>query len=134
PASAASAKAKFLDQSLNRPSPRQQPSRWRVWAGAGVAVSVSLALVLGIAAAIGVWFFAPGPTAQAQSEVVLDKLIDWNLQLSESQDPDERAKLYSQHLESLKADLDNAKLNDDDRQLAQTLLDNGVFLASNEDS
>lgn len=131
PATAQSTKAKFLKQTFNRPAQPRVPVRrtWVLPAGVSAAVSLALLLVIGLA----VWL-APAPTAHANSEVVIEKLIDWNLQMTESKDARERADLFTRHADSLKADMGTAKLTTADRQFAQHLFDNGAWLAANEDS
>jgi hypothetical protein len=128
PAGASAAKAKFLEQSLNQPSARERNPRRRWIVSAGVVAALSLGLLL------AVWLAAPAPTAQASSDVVIEKLIDWNLQLTESGNPEERAKLFDQQAVSLKADLDKPIWNEDDRKLARSLYDNGIWLVSNSDA
>src|SRR5947207_6418774 len=128
PATAHSTKKEFLAKTLNRPS---VPARRRWVLPASVSATVSLALLIAIG--LAVWL-APAPTAHASSEVVIEKLIDWNLRLTDSKGPEERADLFARHADSLKTDMGKAKLTTADRQLAQTLFDNGVWLAANDDS
>src|SRR5437879_4492150 len=75
PATVHSTKAKFLEETLNRPAPPRIPARRRWVLPAGVYAAVSLALLLAIG--LTIWL-APARTAHAGSEVVIDKLIDWN--------------------------------------------------------
>jgi len=130
PATAQSTKAKFLEQTLNRPAAPRKPARRRWVLPAGISSAVTLALLLAIG--LAVWL-APARTAHANSEVVIEKLIDWNLQLTESKDPQERAELFARHADGLKSDMGKAKLTTADQQLAQNLYDNGAWLAANEE-
>jgi hypothetical protein len=124
----AHAATKFLDQALNSPAqPRPSARRWALPAGVSAVIALTLVLV------IGLWLAAPTPM-QANSEVVLERLIDWNLRMTESKSPEERAKLFAEHADSLKTDLNKVKWNAEDRQIAQTLYDNGAWLAANDDS
>src|SRR6266851_5557305 len=128
PASAASAKAKFLERTLNRTLPHRRPVPWRWLVPAGLAAAISLVLLLAVGIGVGMWLLnrpsmsspgpeiaknVPAPKPQTDAEVVLDKLVDWNLRLTESKDAEERVQLFSQNFELLKANLQNVSLVED---------------------
>ncbi len=100
-------------------------TRWR--SGRGVT-----AALLVLAASVAAFFLWHTPEAQATPDVV-ERLIDWNLDLTQAQNPDERGRIYDEQAVKLKATLDQAELPDEDRQLAEKLLENSTLLAKNVD-
>lgn len=128
PARAEAAKAAFLDRLQNPPAP-VQPARARRHWSATHRWAVAALLFIGVG--MGTLLFLPGQEATAHPDV-LDQLIDWNLEMSEAPSAD-RQGLYDNKHASLKKRLDSAKLAPTDRALAEELLQNGSWLAKNED-
>ncbi len=122
PASAEMAREQFLVRQAVKPAARTSlmlvVARWAVVACLLVCVTLT------------VFIMSTPQKAHADSDVI-DKLIDWNLELSESSTPAEREKLYSDRAESFKADLAASRLSNEDRQFGETLLHNGQWLTSN---
>src|SRR5438132_5424167 len=85
PPEAARSQAAFL-QSLSPTVPA--PRRRRVLAGFSWATAAAVLLAVGIAA----FLLAPSSQVQAQSQVV-DALVEWNLQLSETEKRQDREAL-----------------------------------------
>jgi hypothetical protein len=83
-------------------------------------------------ASLGVLLLFRSPEARAAPDVV-ERLIDWNLDLSRTRSRDERSRLYSGQVADLKATLAKAELPPEDRALAQTLLENSSWLAEHDD-
>jgi hypothetical protein len=124
PESAELVREQFLARQAIEPSrPRAVVSRGLVLARWTVVASVLLCVGL------TVFFMSAPQPAHAESDVV-EKLIDWNLQLSELTTPAEREKLYTERVGALKADLAKSPLSDDDRNFAESLLNNGQWLTS----
>jgi hypothetical protein len=91
-------------------------SRWR--SGRGFA-----AALLVVAASLAAFFFWQMPRPD-----LFDRLIDWNLELTQEQSPDERNRIYTEQATELKAKVAKAELPPEDRQLAETLLQTSTFL------
>jgi hypothetical protein len=130
PANAESSKAAFLLRLVNPPSPtpERKPGirrRRMLWGGA-------IAAVLFLVGGVGILFFGPAKQAEAHPDV-LEQLIDWNLDMSEAPSPADRQRLYTERHDNLKKSVEKAKLNADDRALAEDLLANGAWMAHNED-
>jgi hypothetical protein len=130
PSAAESSKAAFLDRLAQPPTPasapKARPSRRKVFWGSAVAA------VLFVGAGLAILLFGPSRSAEARPDV-LDQLIDWNLEISEAPSAVDRQRLFSERHEALKQSLGKAKLNSDDRALAEDLLANGAWMAQNED-
>jgi hypothetical protein len=124
PESAESAREMFLSrQSISPARPRVASSKRMVLARWAVVASVMLCITLSV-------FFMSSPQKAHAEPDVIEKLVDWNLELSESTTPAERERLYSERIELLKTDLAKTKLSDEDRNFAESLLENGRFLTS----
>jgi hypothetical protein len=99
------------------------PVRW---------VAVAAMLFIGISA-FSWMLFMPSQSNAAPSDIV-DRLIDWNLDMTLA-DADERKSLLEKHEAQLRKDLkkDETRLSLEERKMAEELLEAGVKLASNED-
>jgi hypothetical protein len=64
---------------------------------------------------------------------VIEQLVDWNLELTEAATPADRDRIFADKHEKLKVRIGQAKLSDTDRELAENLLTNGVWLVKNDD-
>jgi hypothetical protein len=127
PVAAEPAKNAFLERLDNPPSPHAPGMRrWRALA------RFSLAAMLFVGLGAGVLFLWPASDVDAHPDL-LDELIDWNLEISETASPVERERIYQQKGKMLSRALRHAKLNDKERALAESLLDNGAWMAANED-
>jgi hypothetical protein len=129
PASAEPARAAFLKRFPARPSspvprrlllPRLTPPRW--------AVAALVLLTVGLSA----WLLCPAPEVHASGDVV-EQLIDWNLQLSEAPTPAERTRIYAQQAAAFKEGVQQAQLAEEERDLAEKLLDTGSWLVEHDD-
>lgn len=131
PAGAIRARAAFLKQ-LPRPAvlpiiqPRRTPPRRLRAPRWAVAALVFLAV------GMGAWLLFPAPRAHAGPELV-DRLVDWNLALTTAASPEERNRLYAERAPQLKEELQKADMPADERALAESLLENGTWLAGNDD-
>ncbi len=85
-----------------------------------------------VAAGLGVYFVLSSQPARATPGPV-DQLIDWNIDLTQAQSPDERARIHSERAIALQGKLDRAKLPTQERELAKTLMENGNWLAEHSD-
>src|SRR5205823_1756593 len=70
--------------------------------------------------------------AQANPDVV-ERLIDWNLDLTQARTPEERSRIYDEQAAELKDKLAQADLPPEDRKLAESLLENSALLSKNID-
>jgi hypothetical protein len=107
--------------------PETVVSSWRVTRTRGIA-----AALLFLAASVALFLVWHAPEAHATSDVV-QRLIDWNLDLTQARSPDDRNRIYDEQAANLKTTLASAELPAEDRKLAQTLLDNSAWLATNVD-
>lgn len=88
---------------------------------------VAAVLVLGIG--LGIYLARPATASAA----VVDQLVDWNLELADASGPQERQQLYSTRAAGFDSAVRTASLNAEDRQLATLLLEQGSWLAKNND-
>jgi hypothetical protein len=84
-----------------------------------------------LAAGTGAWLLLAGREAEAEDDL-MDRLVDWNLQLAEAESPDDRRRLYAE-AERLQAAIAAAKLAPEQAALAESFLDNGTWLVSHQD-
>jgi hypothetical protein len=91
------------------------------------AAAVLLLLVLGTT----VWFLPPVPPGQQPQDLV-EQLIDWNLDLADSSTADERQHLHDEQARPLRSAVEHAGLPAADRDLAETLLETGEFIATTQ--
>lgn len=123
PESAETAREMFLSAQSISPAQPAARSKSMVLVRWAVVASVMLCITLSA-------FFMSSPQKAHAEPDVIEKLVDWNLELSESTTPAERERLYSEKIESFKSDLAKSTLSDEDRNFAESLLENGRFLTS----
>jgi hypothetical protein len=92
--------------------------------------AVAALVVLGVG--LAVWTLSPTNRAVA-SPVLIEKLVDWNLELAQAETPAERAQIYTKQEAAFKKAVEKSKLSAEERELADLLLDNSTFLATNDD-
>ena len=136
------AKADFIEKlsTLDQPEKREKPARRekrvkpamprptiRLWNPTRWAAAAAVVLV-----GISAWLLWPAPS-RASSDIV-ERLIEWNLAMT-NPDPNGRKRLFEEHEAKLRKDLedDNVLLSDDDHKIAKDLLENGCWLAANDD-
>lgn len=105
----------------SRRMPRRRWLQWSLTAAAGAS-----------AAGVGAWMFMGGPEAQA-SDTLLDELVEWNLRLTEADSAAERERLYRERADSLRSSIEGAKLQPEWQPLAESLVENGAWLATHKD-
>ena len=125
PAECASAQSAFLKtlpaHCFNpMPAPRRRftPLRW-----------AAAAAVLLVCAGVAWMTLSPGDI-RASSDLV-ERLVDWNLDITTA-DLDQRHQFAGQEAD-FRQDLDKSNLTGEDRDLAEKLLENGRWLATNSD-
>jgi hypothetical protein len=84
--------------------------------------------------ALGLWggFLLTGQRAIASSDVV-ERLVDWNLNLARVESPGERGRLFANRAPVMAVEVERAGLPDGERELAYALLGNAPWLARNDD-
>ncbi len=122
PASAEVARDDFLRRHDGEPA-RPSETRRRILAVPRWLVAASVLLAAGLT----VYFMAGPQPVHAESDVI-DRLIAWNLQMSEAS-PAERERIYQGQVASLRTEAQN--LPGEDRAFADSLLQNGQWLVSN---
>jgi hypothetical protein len=73
------------------------------------------------------------PPERENGPEVVDQLVGWNLDIAQAQGHDDRQIIYDTKADGMKVLLTNAKLSFEDRDLAQSLVDNGAWLTNNDD-
>jgi hypothetical protein len=99
---------------------RWLPPRW-----------VAAALIL-LTVGLSSWLLFPTPASFASTDLV-ERLVDWNLDLSEARSLKERQRIFDGQVENLRAALRNGDLPPEDQQLAEVFLENGEWLAAHDD-
>lgn len=89
----------------------------------------SVVAAAGLLAAGGAWLLL---TSREAEDDLLDRLVDWNLQIAKSESPHERQRLYAE-AEQLRTAIAAAKLPFEQAALAESFLDNGRWLVSHQD-
>lgn len=88
---------------------------------------LAAAVLLSLGAAL--WFLAPAPEVQAAPTLV-ERLVDWNVELADTP-PAERGPVFAAKSATFQKEITTAAPSD--RELAGLLLDNGAWLAKNDD-
>jgi hypothetical protein len=128
PAEAEKARDAFLQRlpaAATAPSVTHPPRRWSLprWlVAAGVFLAVGL----------GTWLLFPAQKAQAEDDVV-ERLLDWNLDLSGTPSQAKRSRLYAERAPALQADLHKPDLPHGDRDMAEKLIETAGWLAQHND-
>jgi hypothetical protein len=128
PASALAAKAKFLttlDSGMRKPQSVRFPAR-RLVLRSALAASILLA------ASVGGLLLLDLSRASASARLV-DRLVDWNLELADASSITARAEIYDEQGDSLRNEVAGANLPDTERAFAQELLTNAAWLSENND-
>lgn len=94
--------------------------RWLVAASVLAALGVGASLVVGL------------PRASASPDVV-ERLVDWNLELARAPSADERTRIYADQASALAREVRRASLSSEDEELATSLLADAPWLAHNAD-
>jgi hypothetical protein len=128
PASAETAQKAFLERLESPPVHRLSLPRTRPLLRSRWALAASILFIVGL----GGWFLLTTSQAQASAEVV-DSLIDWNLDLAEAGSPADRERIYADRAAALRTRLQKANLPQEEKELAEKLLENGSWLAENDD-
>jgi len=123
PSLADAGRAAFLARLAAQPAP--SPVRRR-FAAPRWALVAAVLLALGTVA----WLIVPSE-ARASADLI-DRLIDWNLDLAAADAGPGRAELAGRAA-ALQSDLGRAALSPADRELAERLLETGSWLAANDD-
>ncbi len=92
---------------------------------------LAAALVL-VAAGLAAFLVFRPPSARATPNL-LEQLVEWNVDLAEARTQDERSRILTDQEEQLKTTLAEAALPPADRDLAESLLENGAWLVQNSD-
>lgn len=127
----AQAKARFLS-TLSKPVP-PSPILRRLLSRMPPTRYLAAVAILLIALTPFAWMLLSPSQSHASSDVV-DRLLDWNLEMTNAS-PEKRKTLLEEHEPALRKDLLKAqpKLAPEERELAENLLAHGVWLASHHD-
>ena len=101
----------------------------RRWAPTARWAAVAVFLI-GVGSVTWVMMLPGG--AQASSDIV-ERLIDFHLTLSETVDLAERQRLLAEREHGFREDLLKARITPEERELAEKLLENGLWLAAHDD-
>lgn len=124
PPTAATSQAAFLKTlSTTVSTPRRRSSNVFAWA---TAAAVFLAI------GVGTVLLSPMRQVEAKTSVV-DALVEWNLQLSETGELADRGRLHQQKQPELRRAVMDANLPPRELAVANQLLDHGEWLARNDD-
>ncbi|MSU80719.1 MAG: hypothetical protein EXS16_21855 [Gemmataceae bacterium] len=117
--------AMILPMPVAQPGPVERRSnRWRAW-------SLSAAMTF-FAATLAIVMLVGESPSRASVDVV-DRLIDWNIALTQAESPKDRDRIYTDQAETIKASLASANLRPEDRVFAEKLLETGVWLKQTDD-
>jgi hypothetical protein len=128
PAGCESAREAFIAR-LPISLPGNRPRRWfsrRRWA-------VAAAALLLVCSGAYLWWPEPSTPEPETAPDVVERLVDWNLALARSDDEAERRQVLDEEAPRLRTAVAEADLPDDDRELAESLLESGEFIAAQTD-
>jgi hypothetical protein len=101
---------------------------WRI-ADSRLTAAAILLLVIGGS----VWSYHLRQQKALAAAQAFQNLVEWNLKLAENQSPVERHKLFAASAEDVRQRTVHAPFNAADRKQADALIQNGAFLADNQD-
>ncbi len=132
PAGSERAREAFLER-LSRPTGGVEPARlrrtrWQRRLSPQWLIAASVLVAMGVGGAL----LVSNRRASASSDVV-ERLVDWNLNLARTPLPADRDRLYAGQAESLQDKVRRTELPDEERGLAESLLENAPWLARNDD-
>ena len=129
PAGAAEARAAFLEQLRAEPARRSAiPRIFRVqWNWRSRAIAASILVCIGL----GAWLMVA--SRSSASDVVIDRLVAWNVALTEADSPQEAGRIYADQAAALRQSLDREGVSGDAKELGAKLLENGAWLSVNTD-
>ena len=90
------------------------------------------AMVL-LAAGAGLWTLVAGPGNDAQAATVVERLVDWNLELASMPTVEERKGLYAAQASQLQKLVDTTAATSEDGALARSLLRSGAGFCGSSD-
>lgn len=126
PEGAEAAREAFL-QRLPAPGAVRRPGRDRILrrvAGWGAAAAAAMLLAAGAA----LFLMDAGDAQRAEASDVLDQLVDWNLEMTGAGSTADRSRLYESRAGELERRVRGGALAAPERELASSLLENGVRL------
>jgi len=104
--------------------------RWRLHRWRNLALAASLLICMGLA----LWALTTGDEHQAvASEALVDRMVDWNVQLAQAQTPQQREQIFAGHATAFAQELAQKPLAADEQALAQKLASAGSVLKTNDD-
>lgn len=110
------------------------PPRVRVRHIAAAFAALAAMVIVAVAAVAVLRPPRPDAPAVVQGDPALvEDLVEWNLKLTEADEPADRTKLLRDRLPELQAKVESARLSADDRVLAEQLLAHGQKLGSGTD-
>jgi uncharacterized repeat protein (TIGR01451 family) len=96
------------------------------------AVRWAVAALVLIGVGVAVWSLYPTPQAVA-APVLIEKLIDWNLELAQAESAAERERIYARQEATFTKAIRKSNLSKEDRKLAGLLMESGISLAQASD-
>ncbi len=97
-----------------------------------LAAAASIVLLLSAGAWLLIEHFQTKPP-QVEAASVVDRLVDFNVELADAATPDERNQIFTAQAAALKQTFEDASLPADERELGAKLMENGVWFSMNND-
>jgi hypothetical protein len=119
--------SEVVESASTQPAIQSPPQKRKRWAKAAAlaCVAAGIAFVLNLISTV--------PPERENGPEVVEQLVGWNLDIARAEGHDDRQIIYDAKADGMKVLLTNAKLSFEDRDLAQSLVDNGAWLTNNDD-
>ncbi len=118
--------SELRQRAARRPSRFLSRRRLLEW---GLAAAALVLLAWGV----GTLVLGPGGAQTAEGAAVLDRLVDWNIELAETESACDRQQLYSARADDLGQMARQDRLSPEEHELADSLLANGARLIRQDD-
>lgn len=133
PAESASARDRFLQEFELQPQQARggHPlfARFHPHMGRNLALAASLLIFAGLIA----WFVTAGEHAAMASDGLVDRLVDWNLDLAQAESAEQRQAIFASQAAAFDQEIHQKTLSPGARVLAQKLVVNGSAMARSND-
>jgi hypothetical protein len=95
-----------------------------------LAIAASILICAGL---LIPWVITGTSGQTANAEPLVDRLVDWNVQMAQADNPTQRQQIFNKNVSAFSHEVDGKALSPDERALATKLISSGATLGSADD-